>query len=366
MMVPRNLAEKLAGREHAGNIRSLPVCNSGPGNFAGNDYLDFIPRLSSGTLAARASGSRLISGNHPLFSRLEDEILPAFHGFESGLYFSSGYAANTGLFSCIAGRTDTILYDARVHASIRDGIRLGLGRAHAFRHNDMADLEKRLQKVSGDVFVAVESIYSMDGDRAPLPQVAALCRKYGAFLLVDEAHALGVTGRGLVHEWNLQPDVFAAVFTYGKAFGSHGAAVCGPAILKQFLVNFSRPFIYTTAASPESVQHVIDAYTLFDTAEGKAARHSLAENIACWNTGPGKPYFSRNDSAIQCIYVAGNARARALEVHLQQAGFYVKAILHPTVEEGGERIRISLTAAHSPAGIDRLKQEVNRFFEDGN
>jgi len=362
-MIPRNLEEKLAERERTGNVRSLPVLVPGLTDFCGNDYLGFSAALTAdGHLPAGSTGSRLISGNHPVFYTLENEILPAFHGFESALFFASGYTANTGLFSCIAGRGDTILYDEKVHASIRDGIRLGLSKAHAFRHNSVEDLEARIQRASGQVFVAVESIYSMDGDLAPLQEIAALCKRYRAFLIADEAHALGVYGKGLIDEYRLQQEVFAAVFTYGKAFGTHGAAVCGPEILKRFLLNFSRPFIYTTAPAPEAVQHVIDAYTLFSSGEGQRRYAKLREMIAYWNAGPVFTYFSRNPSAIQCVYIQGNEAARSLEQELQQSGFSVRAILHPTVAEGEERIRISLGAARSEAEIDRLKQVIHSFF----
>lgn len=362
-MIPRNLEEKLAERERAGNVRSLPVLYPGLSDFSGNDYLGFSGALTSdGHLPAGSTGSRLISGNHPVFYTLENEILPAFHGFEAALFFGSGYTANTGLFSCIAGRGDTILYDEKVHASIRDGIRMGLSKAHAFRHNSTEDLETRMQRAEGQVFVAVESVYSMDGDLAPLHEIAALCARYEAFLVVDEAHALGVLGKGLIDAYQLQRSVFAAVFTYGKAFGVHGAAVCGPEILKRFLLNFSRPFIYTTAPAPESVQRVIDAYTLFSSEEGQRRCARLNDLIAHWNAGPVFSYFSRNPSAIQCVYIKGNEAARSLEKELQRSGFSVKAILHPTVAEGEERIRISLGAARSEVEIDRLKQVIHNFF----
>lgn len=363
-MIPRNLAEKLAERERTGNVRSLPSRYPDHTDFYGNDYLNFSVALAVGEhLPAGSTGSRLISGNHPVFHTLENEILPAFHGFESALFFASGYMANTGLFSCMAGRGDTILYDEKVHASIRDGIRMGLSKAYSFRHNSAEHLEVRLQKAAGDVFVAVESIYSMDGDMAPLTEIAALCRRYGAFLVVDEAHALGVHGRGLIDELKLQPEVFAAVFTYGKAFGTHGASICGSQLLKDFLLNFSRPFIYTTAPSPQNVKHVIDAYTFFETEEGRERRRQLKECIAYWNSGGVYPFLSRNPSAIQCIYVSGNAAARKLEQHLLERGFAVKAILHPTVPEGEERIRISLKNSHTKQDIDHLKQELRSFFE---
>jgi len=363
-MIPRNLAEKLAERERTGNVRSLPSLYPDHTDFYGNDYLNFSVALTGDEhLAAGSTGSRLISGNHPLFYTLENEILPAFHGFESALFFTSGYMANTGLFSCIAGRGDTILYDEKVHASIRDGIRMGLSKAYSFRHNSAEHLEVQLQKAAGDVFVAVESIYSMDGNMAPLTEIAALCRRYGAFLVVDEAHALGVHGRGLIDELKLQPEVFATVFTYGKAFGTHGAAICGSRLLKNFLLNFSRPFIYTTAPSPQNVKHVIDAYTLFETKEGQERRKQLKDCITYWNSGEAYPFLSRNPSAIQCVYVPRNKAARELEQHLLHKGFAVKAILHPTVPEGEERIRISLKSSHTKQDIDRLKQELCSFFD---
>ena len=196
----------------------------------------------------------MISGNSLLAEQLERELAVFFQA-ESSLLFNSGYAANLALISTLPKKGDTIIYDELAHACIKDGARLSPAQRFSFKHNEVASLEKRLQRAQGQVFVAVESIYSMDGDEAPLRRIAALCKQYRAALLVDEAHSTGIygEGRGLLNELGLQEEVFAAVYTFGKAMGSHGACISGSLLLRDYLINFARPFIYTTAAAPHSL-----------------------------------------------------------------------------------------------------------------
>ena len=261
-------------RKSKHSLRSLTV-SKGLVDFCSNDYLGFsrseilrekIQQAEKENPSDRtgSTGSRLISGNTRFCEEIENRIAK-FHHAEAGLIFNSGYDANLGIFSSVPERNDTILYDQLVHASIRDGIRLSYAHAFSFKHNDLEDLGRRLKVATGNIFVAVESIYSMDGDCAPLVEMSELCRQYGANLIVDEAHASGVFGRcgeGKVVELGLENQVFARLHTFGKALGCHGAIVVGSETLRSYLVNFARSFIYTTALPFHSLLSISCAYDL--------------------------------------------------------------------------------------------------------
>src|ERR1700739_1091294 len=237
----RSIAEILSKRESKGALRKLYVTDKGI-DFCSSDYLGFArsPLLSSMIDEAMrklkvtngSGGSRLLAGNSKYAEDLED-FLAVKHAASAALVFNSGYDANVGLFSSVPATGDTIIYDELIHASIHDGIKLSRATSFPFRHNDVAHLEERLQKAKGNVFVVVESIYSMDGDAAPLENIVELCEKFIAHCIVDEAHATGVFGLGKVQELELQDKVYARVHTFGKAMGCHGAVVLGSALLKQ-------------------------------------------------------------------------------------------------------------------------------------
>ncbi|MCC5832786.1 MAG: pyridoxal phosphate-dependent aminotransferase family protein [Chlamydiales bacterium] len=241
--------------------RSLPSNRQPKIDFASNDYLGFArsSRLRAlfharikGLKRLGSTGSRLLTGNSTYCERLEEEIA-AYHGEEAGLIFSSGYTANLGLLSAIAGRDDYVVYDESVHASIRDGIALSRARNYSFRHNDVDDLKKKMKRCSRPPFVIVESLYSTDGSRAPLLEIAPLTDR----LIVDEAHATGVYGPGLV-----TMPVLARIHTFSKALGAHGAIVLGSRRLRDFLITSSRPFIYSTALSMPQIALIESAYAL--------------------------------------------------------------------------------------------------------
>ena len=201
------------------------------------------------------------------------------------LVFNSGYTANLAFFATIPQKGDTILYDELIHACIKDGCRLSMAKRYTFRHNDLHDLERKLQLSTGNTYVAVESVYSMDGDFAPLEALVALCEKYGAKLVVDEAHSTGVWGthgNGLVNHLGLGNQVYAKIYTFGKAMGIHGACVAGPETLVNYLVNFARPFIYTTAPSPFELVSINTSFTFLQ--KNKPLQSSLHENIACFKS----------------------------------------------------------------------------------
>lgn len=357
------LARKLAERAQKQALRQLAFSRAKV-DFCSNDYLGlagnelfrrFLADEQSEHLwEAGSTGSRLLSGNHPLFEKTEKRIA-RFHNVEAALLFNSGYDANLGLLSSIAGRGDAILYDSLIHASLRDGIRLSLAPSYSFAHNDLDSLEKKLIQVNRRSFVVVESIYSMDGDQAPLKEVSDLCRRYGAGLIVDEAHATGVMGskgEGLVQALGLGNDCFARVHTFGKALGVHGAAVVGSELLKQYLVNFARTFIYTTAMPPAAVSAIDAAYRFFP--KMKAERTRLKKYIRLFQAVELPFEKLLSDTPIQIVLIPGNEAVHAAAAELQRCGLNVKPILHPTVAQGKERLRIVLHSFNTPQELDCL------------
>ncbi len=374
MKIPAAIFDKLAQRQNAGAVRSLPLPNDLV-DFSSNDYLGFARSqhifdatnqwlAQRGIKANGATGSRLISGNHFLYAQAES-MMGSFHQSESALIFNSGYDANVGFFSAVPQKADVILYDALCHASIRDGIRLSAAKSYKFAHNDPEDLERLILRspTGGNIYVATESVFSMDGDAPPLAELCELCEKYGCFPVVDEAHALGVfgdRGAGLIAQLGLQDKVFARVVTFGKALGCHGAAILGPAPLRDYLVNFARSFIYTTGLSPHAVANIIAAYDALQTDHAALAglRDNIIHFVQSVNLLHLRPVFVYSKSAIQCAIVPGNQRARSLASHLQAKGFDVRAILSPTVPQGQERLRICLHSYNTKSQIDALLFEL--------
>ena len=357
------LAEKLTTRQQTNSLRVLRSSENLI-DFCSNDYLGFSRNLRvKESNKNGATGSRLISGNSSQFEFLEKE-LAQFHQAEAGLIFNSGYDANIGLFSCIADKGDTIIYDQYIHASIRDGIRLSNARSFAFEHNNIDSLEKKLQHASGTILVAIESIYSMDGDEAPLEKIIALCEKYNAQIILDEAHATGIigeNGEGLAQHLNLESKLFARVHTFGKAMGCHGAIVLGSENLRQYLINFARSFIYTTALSEHSLNAIESAYNQLGNSTQE--RERLQGNIQLFQdllSDDLKSKLIQNTSPIQCILVPGNKAVKEVENELQLRGFDIRAILHPTVEDGKERIRICV---HSFNTAEEIKSCVESLEE---
>lgn len=362
------LQEKLNTRKKVNLFRSLSV-NENKIDFSSNDYLGFsklteLKLFVNSEIATGATGSRLISGNS-MEAENAEKAIATFHGFEAALIFNCGYMANVGLFSCIANKGDTYIVDEYIHASIIDGVRLSFANKYNFKHNNLTDLEQKLKQATGNKFVVVESIYSMDGDEAPLQQITELCEQYQALLIVDEAHAIGIwgnNGEGLVCKYQLQNKVFACIYTFGKALGLHGAAITGSETLRNYLINFSRAFIYSTALPPHSYEQIQFAYQLLP----KTERENLFQNITYFrNSIPKiKNYpFVESNSQIQGIIIGENTKARLLAEHIYAKGIYAKAILSPTVPVGSERIRICLHTFNTFEEIDLLMDEILNFYE---
>jgi len=360
------LRQALAERARAGSLRQLSS-SSGGIDFCSNDYLGMARsnrlRMRIDEIRAQhphaslgSTGSRLISGNSETAERLEAR-LAAYHRAEAGLLFGSGYAANSGLLASIAGPGDTLIMDELIHASSIDGAQLSKARKLVFRHNDLDDLAVKLDMASGAIFICVESLYSMGGDMAPLLEMAALAAKYDAGLIVDEAHSNGITGpagAGSVVENGLEDQVFARVHTFGKGLGLHGAVVLGSKTLRDYLVNFCRPFVFSTAPSRESLDRIEAAYELLPDLD--AERERLFSLVRHFRTAIRDSSFRWTDSQswIQCVIIPGNDQVLATTGRLAELGFDVKAIRAPSVPPGGECIRICLHAFNTVDEIDRL------------
>lgn len=367
------LVERLAAYQQNGLLRQLKVADQLV-DFCSNDYLGFarspelkllIHQLHAEQAETRngATGSRLLAGHTLLVQTLEEQ-LALFYQTEATLVFNSGYDANLGLLACLPRAGDTLLTDELIHASMIDGARLSYAIRHRFRHNDLADVEAKLKTAresskEGQVFVAVESVYSMDGDIAPLQELVDLCEQYNAALLVDEAHATGIygpNGEGLVVAMGLQNRVLARVHTFGKALGVHGAAVVGPAVLRDYLINFARTFIYTTALPAHSLLAIQCAHQ-YRTSQADT-QVQLQEHLAYFrhsiNHFLPNTTWTDSQSPIQCLLVPGNDFARQVAYQAQQVGLDVRAILSPTVPAGQERLRLCLHAFNTTEEIDRL------------
>lgn len=345
--------KKLRERKEKGSYRSL-LSFDNYADFWSNDYLG-LAREQHTESRGGSTGSRLISGNSIAVERAETELANFFES-ESALVFNSGYDANLGFFSAVPQKGDTVLYDELIHASVRDGIRLSHAKSFSFRHNDLSDLETKWNHATGTVFVAVESLYSMDGDIAPLAELASWCKEKSALLVVDEAHAGGVFGkggRGLVEQFGLQEACFARLFTFGKAYGSHGAVICGNASLREFLINFARSFIYTTALPEDHYSFLVKR--VYQVAEMDMERQDLQAAISLLRHSiPVSCHFSDPHSPIQIIPVPDPDQCLQLAEMLQQRHVAVKAILPPTVPENGQRLRICIHAFNTPEEIRAL------------
>lgn len=380
MKFPKSLLSKLQQREEQNALRKLPVANVLI-DFASNDYIGFAQNetifnqthqylLEKNIKMNGATGSRLLSGNHALYQEAEDCIAD-FHKADSALIFNSGYDANLGFFSSVPQRNDVILYDELCHASIRDGIQTSHAKAYKFQHNDLEDLEKLIQKFTihnsqNTIYIVTESVFSMDGDCPNLEQLTHLSEKNHVYLVVDEAHALGVfgsKGEGLIQSLGLQDKIFARIMTFGKGLGCHGAAVLGSKNLKSYLVNFARSFIYTTGLSPHSVATILQSYKIL--AEEKEALEKLKSNIIFFNQEKMrlglKPMFVYSKSAIQCAIIPGNEKVKNIAAQLQQKGFDIRPILSPTVPEGQERLRFCLHSYNSENEISDVLEFLATF-----
>ena len=384
---PTKLQQKLSDRSKDGRLRNLPK-EENLIDLSSNDYLGFANNetiyaetfqylLGKDLSQNGATGSRLISGNHQLYDELEQH-LSVFHQVESALVFNSGYDANIGFFSVVPQRNDLVFYDELIHASIRDGIALGNAKGYKFKHNSLKDLKEKIERsvraqsktIDPDIYIITESVFSMDGDSPDLKPLCEFCTEHGYYLVVDEAHAVGVfgvKGEGLLQELNLEQQVFARIITFGKALGAHGAAILGAASLKTYLLNFARSFIYTTALPPHTIATISSAYNFLGGASGIEQRERLKTNIEFFNSKCAslnlEGFFIRNISAIQSCVISGNERVKMISTKLADDGFKVKAILSPTVKKGEERLRFCLHSFNTKEEIGFVLQLLKKHLK---
>jgi len=379
--LPTKLLKKLQNREKNNAFRKLSE-HTNLKDFSSNDYLGFANSKYIFDQAALfleqrksyqngATGSRLLSGNHPLYVETE-MLLAEFHNADTALIFNSGYDANIGFFSSVPQRGDIIFYDELIHASIRDGIQMGVATSYKFKHNDLQDLENKLRHFERsnhqEVYIATESVFSMDGDSPNIIALINLCKEHNSYLIIDEAHATGVyglQGAGLLQQKGLEHHVFARINTFGKAMGCHGAVILGSEALKNYLINFSRSFIYTTGLPPHSLATIQASYKQL---ENTLEIEKLQDNIQFFNqklaTSSIKSLFIKSNSAIHCCVIPGNQNVKKIATAIQQKGFKVKPILSPTVTKGKERLRFCIHSFNTEKEIKSVLSLVSNFLRN--
>jgi 8-amino-7-oxononanoate synthase len=353
------MAASLAALRDADQYRSL----TNPSGIAlsSNDYLglaahprlkEIIAQTAVEDARVASTGSRLLTGNHERWEQLEDEFAK-FVGAEAALYFPSGYAANIGLLTAILKPEDTVFSDAANHASLIDGIRLSRARKVIFPHLNLDYLEDALRRepTNGERIIVVESIFSMEGDRAPLRDLVGLCERFDAFLILDEAHATGVEAARGRTECEL-----ASVHTCGKALAAMGAFVAGSHTLREFLINHARPFIFSTALPPYCAAHVREGLRLATEADPqRATLRQLSGHLRGRLREAGLNIGSA-DSHIVPLILGSNENALRYAAVLSAAGFAIRAIRPPTVPAGSARLRFSVNANLSWVDLDRVIQ----------
>lgn len=357
----RKLERELAALREKGRLRSLRTYSGI--DFGSNDYLGFAEDRELNELALEAlrasalssSSSRLLPGHHSAHLAAE-KYFANFVGAEAALLFNSGYDANMALLTTLPSRHDLIVYDERSHASIYDGVHASLAKSRRFAHNSASDLRRILEHrepSSGQIFVVLESVYSMDGDVAELVEIATVANEFGAIVIVDEAHAtgvLGTNGEGLVRETIGRNSNIISVHTGGKALGAAGAFVAGSKIVTEYLVNKARPFIYTTALPPLIPLQLVSAVKRLES-EGTALVSKLRERSEFVRTELQKSLrrwrVPNGITPIISILIGADEDALQASRSLQDLGFDVPAIRPPTVPEGSARLRLNISLRHS-------------------
>jgi 8-amino-7-oxononanoate synthase len=361
-------------------------------NFSSNDYLGLAqhPKLKEAAIHATekwgtgAGASRLICGSMAPHHELE-AALAAFKRTKAALSFSSGYATAIGTICALLEKDDIVIIDKLVHACCVDAARQSGARLRIFAHNDLADLEEILRwslehHPNSRALIITESVFSMDGDTAPLRELVDLKERYGAWLMVDEAHAIGVIGnggRGLAEALGVNEHIEVQMGTLGKALGAAGGYVCGSQVLIDFLINRARSFIFSTAPAPAAAAAAAAGVALCQSAEGDRLRMELGRRIEAFSVGraslPGQSEAgnlpsrdARPTGAIQPIIIGDESEAMELAAQLRESGLFIPAIRYPTVAKGKARLRVTLTAAHSRDDVSRLNSALGRLAPDLN
>ena len=348
-------------------------------NFSSNDYLGLAAHESLRmaaqdgveTLGAGAGSARLISGSQTIAHELE-AALAAFKQTEAALSFSSGYAAALGVVPALVGQGDVVIIDKLVHASLVDAARLSGAKLRVFKHNDLAELEAILQWASGregNTLVINESVFSMDGDLAPVRDLVQLKNRYGAWLMLDEAHATGLYGegrRGIAEEMGVADGVEVQLGTLGKALGAAGGYICGSQALIDLLVNRARSFIFSTAPVPAQLAAAKRGVELVQSDEGETLRTRLWANVDALKNGLIQQGWKLPvvRSAILPLMIGDEREALALAERLREAGVWVPAVRYPTVARGAARLRITVSAAHQTKHSNALLEALGNGTAD--
>ncbi|GAA4165870.1 pyridoxal phosphate-dependent aminotransferase family protein [Chryseobacterium ginsenosidimutans] len=360
--------EALEKRKEDGTLRILQPKSEGI-DFYSNDYLGLARNkelqnllvnqiIENPQFLSGSTGSRLISGNSSTIIETENYIAKE-HNYSSALLFSSGYNANLALFSTLPTRHDTIIVDEKIHRSVHDACKMSHARKLKFKHNDYQDLEQILKRQTGNCYIAIESLYSMDGDFAPIQEIVEIAEKYNAHLMIDEAHAFGVFGYGLVEKHQLQDKIMATVVTYGKALGTNGAAILTNDTIKSYLINFASPFIYTTSAQDVQWMSIKTGYEFLKANSELSIK--LKKNIRVFRQQNLRtPSYEK--SPIQAIVIPDNDRLKMVKETLLYEGFLTYAVFSPTVKEGSERLRICLHSFNTEEEIIQLAKIIKEFI----
>ncbi|HZJ95068.1 MAG TPA: 8-amino-7-oxononanoate synthase [Thiopseudomonas sp.] len=371
-----DLAARLAARRADNLYRQRPLLQSPQGPqvqvdgqtylaFSSNDYLGLanhpkvLEALQQGAAQWGVGGgaSHLVIGHSEPHQQLE-QALAEFTGRQRALLLSSGYMANLAVITALLGKGDTVLHDRLNHASLLDGGLLSGARFSRYLHNDLDSLQQRLQRAQGNTLIVTDGVFSMDGDLAPLPELAAQAKAHNAWLMVDDAHGFGVLGNhggGLVEHYGLSTeDVPVLVGTLGKSFGTAGAFVAGSEELIETLIQFARPYIYTTSSPPALACATLESLKLLKTEHWR--REHLQQLITQFRQGAQALGLNLMDSntPIQPILIGDSGQAMAVAARLREQGILVGAIRPPTVPAGSARLRVTLTAAHSAEQVQQL------------
>ncbi|GAA5804070.1 hypothetical protein HPULCUR_009556 [Helicostylum pulchrum] len=387
MTLESQLGSTLTKRRQNSKLRRLVVNSPSHIDFSSNDFLglarstrfrsNYLSELTQLPNILGSTGSRLLDGNSSYCQTLEKRVA-LFHDAETALIFNSGFDANAGLFSTVPQRGDVIIYDELIHASVHEGMRVSrAAKRISFRHSDIVDFERVLKDMVAlfpgkNIFVAVETVYSMDGDVAPLIDLVRILRKYwpnkeNGYLIVDEAHSTGVygeKGRGVVHELGLQDEMFARLHTFGKALSSNGAAILGSDVLRQYLINYARPLIYSTFMSYSSLASIKCAYDILESGDTVSMQNHVHSIIKRFRETTKLPHgkLLPSTSPIQGVVLGSNEAVRSLATYLNNKGFNVKPIVFPTVPVGQERVRICLHGHNTVSQVDALVNQIHQFF----
>ena len=326
-------------------------------DFSTNDYLGIrTNQLIQQYYSIKELQSRdksLTNINNSRLIQETENMIAEIHNADAALFFNSGYSANLGIMSAVPQRGDTIFYDSQSHPSIRDGIRLCMGDAFAYEHNDLNDLDIKLKKAKGNIFVITESVFPIDGELAPLSEMAEICNCQGAHLVVDESHAIGVIGGhglGLVQELRLESRIFARTHSFGKAMGTIGAVILGSDKLKKYLINFARPFIFSTCLSESAIEAIRASYQIIPTLSSE--RERLFQLILRFQTSDIQFEKLPGSTPIQGCFIRGNHELKSVTERLKKDHLDTIPVSTPTVPKGKERLLVHL---HSFNTMDELR-----------